>query len=70
MHTDGRTLIANHAAMASADEDERISLCVGEYFKSFQQLEEKIQQYERSIFSSSGNVTVASVGLFRLLRSV
>ena len=56
--------------MASADEDERISLCVGEYFKSFQQLEEKIQQYERSIFSSSGNVTVASVGLFRLLRSV
>ena len=35
---------------ASANEDERISFCVRERFKSFQQLEEKIQQYEQQHF--------------------
>ena len=39
----------SHAAMA-ADEDERISFCVGERFKSYQQLEVKIQQYEQQHF--------------------
>ena len=35
---------------ASANEDERISFCVRERFKSFQQLEGKIQQYEQQHF--------------------
>ena len=33
----------------AADEDERISFCVGE-FKSYQHLEVKIQQYEQQHF--------------------
>ena len=40
----------SHAAMVSADEEQSISLCIGEHFKSFQQLEEKIQQYEQQNF--------------------
>ena len=40
----------SHAAMANADEDERIFFCVGERFKSYQQLEVKIQQYEQQHF--------------------
>ena len=36
--------------MANADEDERISFCIGERFKSYQQLEIQTQQYEQQHF--------------------